>query len=251
MLLNGFINLDKPLNMSSARAVDAVKRLLPRGTKIGHAGTLDPLASGVLVLAVGKATKLIQHVQDAPKEYVFTATWGAERSTDDMEGEITITSDKRPTLAEIEAILPKFTGEIMQAPPAFSAIKIDGKRAYALARAGQAPEMKERMVRVDQLSVIPAEAGIYSRMDSHLRGSDETTFRVVCGKGTYIRSLARDMGRELGVYAYVSMLRRTRVGIFDENSAISLENLEKLVHKGDLGFLREPQAVLDDILASA
>ncbi len=237
--MHGFINLDKPLHMSSAQAVDQVKKQLRRITKdfkIGHAGTLDPLASGVLVLAVGEATKLVNYAQDAPKEYAFTATWGQERSTDDAEGEVVQTSDKRPTLAEIEAILPQFIGDIQQTPPAFSAIKMGGKRAYAMARAGEAPEMVARGVRVDSLAISS-------------QNPDAATFLCACGKGTYIRSLARDMGRVLGVYGYVSMLRRTKVGKFHENNAISLEKLEELVHKGDLGFIEPPQVVLDDILA--
>lgn len=256
--MHGWITLDKPLHMSSAFAVDKVKkqlRTIKKDFKIGHAGTLDPLASGVLVLAVGEATKLISYAQDAAKSYDFTATWGEERDTDDGEGTAVQTSDKRPTQAEIEAILPRFVGDIMQAPPAFSAIKMGGKRAYALARAGDAPEMKERQVRVFSLSRAESRdldpfAGDPSATLRFAQDKQQVTaFSVDCGKGTYIRSLARDMGRELGVYGYVSMLRRTKVGKFNENSAISLEKLEELVHKGDLGFIEPPQKVLDDILA--
>lgn len=244
--LNGFINLDKPLNMSSALAVDVVKRILnlkKLGIKIGHAGTLDPLATGVLVLAVGKATKRIQEVQDALKQYEFTVTWGEERNTDDGEGEVVATSDKRPTLADIEAILPEFTGDIMQTPPVYSAIKMGGKRAYDMARAGETVEMKARMVRV--LSLSRAEPRDLQQVEgdpsTSLRSAQDkfntTTFKVTCSKGTYIRSLAHDFGRKLGVYGYVSMLRRTAVGSFRANDAISLENLEELVHKGDLSFI--------------
>lgn len=241
MSLHGFIALDKPLGMSSAAAVNRVKHLLGKKTKIGHAGTLDPLASGVLVLALGEATKLVHYAQDAPKEYAFTTTWGQERSTDDAEGEVVATSDKRPTLAEIEAMLPQFIGDIQQAPPAFSAIKMGGKRAYAMARAGESPEMLARGVWVEQLIVNGGQG------DGEWLHS--STFLCGCGKGTYIRSLARDMGRVLGVYGYVSMLRRTKVGKFPLEDAISLEKLEELVHKDDLGFIRPPQSVLDDILA--
>ncbi len=238
--MHGWINLDKPLGMSSAFAVDRVKKILnlrKLGLKIGHGGTLDPLATGVLPLAVGEATKLIPYAMDAAKAYSFTVAWGAERNTDDMEGEVTKTSDKRPSVADIEAVLPQFTGEIMQVPPAFSAIKQAGVRAYEAARGGEEMTLEARTVRVDELSVQVADS------------ADETTFLCRCGKGTYIRSLARDMGRVLGVYGYVSMLRRVTVGKFIENSAISLEKLEDLVHKGDLGFINPPQTVLDDILA--
>ncbi|MDX2072983.1 MAG: tRNA pseudouridine(55) synthase TruB [Alphaproteobacteria bacterium] len=259
--MHGFINLNKPLGLSSAQAVERVKKILrsslraegeaiqpglprrsaPRNDiKIGHAGTLDPLASGVLVLALGEATKLVNYAQDAQKAYEFTATWGEARDTDDAEGAVVATSDKRPAQAEIEAILPQFTGEIMQAPPAFSAIKMGGKRAYAMARAGEAPEMQARPVRVDRLQV----TGDRGQKDSHA-----TSFFIECGKGTYIRSLARDMGQQLGVYGYVSMLRRVGVGKFGISDAISLDKLEEMVHKGDLGFLKPPQWVLDDILA--
>jgi tRNA pseudouridine55 synthase len=238
--MHGWINLDKPYGMSSAFAVDRAKkelRKITRDFKIGHGGTLDPLATGVLPLAVGEATKLIPFVMDAAKAYAFTVTWGEERNTDDMEGVVTQTSDSRPARSDIEAILPEFTGEIQQLPPAFSAIKVDGVRAYDAARAGEALELKPRTVRVDSLNI---------------QGSDnvnETTFLCHCGKGTYIRSLARDMGRRLGVYGYVSMLRRIKVGKCTENDAISLDKLEELVHKNDLGFLTPPQAMLDDILA--
>lgn len=233
--ISGWLVLDKPLNMSSAHAVDVVKRIM-RPMKIGHAGTLDPLATGILPLALGEATKLSQFGMDSSKAYSFEVTWGAERDSDDMEGEVTITSEKRPSQAEIEALLPQFVGLIQQAPPAYSAIKIDGKRAYAMARAGEAPEMKLREVRVDSLTIVHHDL-------------DRTVFHCECGKGTYIRSLGRDMGRVLGCYGHISMLRRTRVGNFSENDAISLEKLEEIVHKGDLGLLKPPQAMLDDILA--
>jgi len=238
--MHGWINLDKPLHMSSAHAVDRVKKQLrkvKKDFKIGHAGTLDPLASGVLVLAVGEATKLINYAMDSAKIYEFTATWGEERTTDDAEGEAVQTSDLRPTREAIEAILPAYQGEIMQAPPIFSAIKMEGRRAYDMARAGELPEMLPRPVRVDSLTIKAFD------------NAQETSFLCHSGKGLYIRSLARDMGRQLGVYGYVSMLRRTGVGKFRENNAISLEKIEEMVHKGDLGFIKPPQSVLDDILA--
>lgn len=238
--MHGWINLDKPYGMSSAFAVDKVKKLLrsiTRDFKIGHAGTLDPLATGILPLAVGEATKLVPYAMDAAKAYAFTVSWGEERDTDDREGALTRQSGRLPVRGDIEAILGSFTGDIEQVPPAFSAIKQGGVRAYDAARAGEAMELKPRMVRVDHLSIKAIDL------------PEETTFLCHCGKGTYIRSLARDMGRTLGVYGYVSMLRRVTVGKFSENNAISLEKLTEMVHTGDLGFLIPPQSVLDDILA--
>ncbi len=259
--LSGWLVLDKPLHMTSAHAVEKVKRIL-HPMKIGHAGTLDPLASGVLPLALGEATKLVSFGMDKAKTYAFEVTWGAERDSDDMEGVITVTSDKRPTEAEIQAILPQFTGLIQQAPPAYSAIKINGVRAYAMARAGLEPEMQLREVRVDSLSILShwersgesQGEGFLLQVSPHpslLPEGDgtRTMFLCQCGKGTYIRSLARDIGRALGCYGHVSALRRTKVGAFSETGAISLEKLEEIVHKGDLGFIKPPQAMLDDILA--
>ncbi len=258
--MHGFINIDKPFGISSAYAVDRVKKILSQQSsrkfpyKIGHAGTLDPLASGVLVLAVGEATKLVSYAMDAVKEYEFTASWGEERSTDDAEGEVTAISGKLPLLSDIEAVLEEFTGRIMQIPPAFSAIKINGRRAYELARSGQAPEMKERAVYIDSLSVIERHIDNNSEHQTehqteHQKEQTKTSFLVRCSKGTYIRSLARDIGRKIGVYGYVSMLRRVRVGKFTIADAILLENLEKIMHKGELGFLKPLQYALDDILA--
>ena len=282
-MINGWINLDKPIGMSSAGAVAKVKWLLknavrceasaqylmtpsqdpvlrlcrPQDLKIGHAGTLDPLATGILPLALGKATKKVSLMIDAGKSYEFTVTWGQERATDDAEGEITQLSENRPTLAEIQAILPQFIGEISQTPPNYSAIKLGGKRAYALARAGEVVEIKSRIVRVDGLLVASLRANkmsvaIQNNTDwiaSASPRNDTTSFLCHCGKGTYIRSLARDMGRILGCYGYISELRRIKVGKFDESSTISLEMLENMVHKGCLDFLQPVDFVLDDILA--
>lgn len=214
--ISGWLILDKPLGITSAQAVGRVKRLL-NPMKIGHGGTLDPLASGILPLALGEATKAFQFVASNIKTYRFTVQWGAERTTDDLEGEITQTSDKRPSQAEIEAALPKFRGEIMQAPPAFSAIKVDGARAYALARAGEEVLLPPRPVQVESLELLSADAA-------------SATFEMTCGKGTYVRSIARDLGREIGCFGHVTMLRRVRVGNFHENRSISLEKLEELVH---------------------
>jgi len=252
--LSGWIILDKPSGITSAYAVAKVKRLL-KPDKIGHAGTLDPLASGILPLALGEATKTVNYLMDASKSYAFTVNWGAETETDDLEGKVTQSSNKRPKKEEIEAILPQFTGNIEQTPPNYSAIKVDGKRAYDLARSGEEVELKARAVRVDSLSIIPAKAGMIETvvMDPHLRGdnepADKTTFICHCGKGTYIRSLARDIGRQLGCYGHVTMLRRLKVGKFTEICAISLEKLDEMVHKGDLGFLQPVTSALDDIPA--
>ena len=234
-ILNGWIILDKPTGISSAHAVAKVKRLL-RPAKIGHAGTLDPLASGVLPLALGEATKTVSYMMDAAKAYSFAVTWGQERATDDSEGEVLFESDKRPAEAEIIKTLPKFIGNISQTPPNYSAIKLDGKRAYDLARNGQDVEIKAREIRVDSLII-----------QEH--SLESTSFICYCGKGTYIRSLARDMGRVFGCYGYVSSLRRLQVGKFNETHAISLENLADMVHKGEVDFLQPVESALDDILA--
>ena len=246
--LHGWVLLDKPVGISSAKAVHKVKKLL-KPSKIGHAGTLDPLASGVLPLALGEATKLVSYAMDKPKGYVFEVTWGQERSTDDAEGEVTASSDERPTLEEIQAVLPQFIGDIQQVPPNYSAIKQAGERAYDRARGGEIFALPARQVRVCDLRVQGIGGG-GKYMDNPPHSPPPSTLLVCdCQKGTYIRSLARDIGRALGCYGYVSMLRRTKVGKFSEANAISLEDMEKMVHKGDLGFVKPPQYVLDDILA--
>ena len=241
--VHGWVILDKPYGMSSTQAVGKV-RFLFNAEKAGHGGTLDPLASGLLPIALGEATKTVSYAMDGRKIYRFTARWGEERTTDDLEGEVSATSDKRPSRDEIEPILPRFTGEIMQAPPAFSAIKVDGERAYDLARAGEAVELAERPIQIEALTLVD------------IPDPDHATFEVTCGKGTYIRSLARDMGRALGTAAHVSMLRRVAVGPFTEAHMISLENLEELGHKapgGDAkkGALLPIETVLDGIPALA
>lgn len=235
MALNGWIILDKPTGISSAHAVAKVKRLL-RPDKIGHAGTLDPLASGILPLALGEATKTVSYMMDAAKSYAFTVTWGQERTTDDSAGEILRESLKRPSKSEIDALLPQFIGKITQIPPDYSAIKLDGKRAYDLARGGQKVEIKPREIFVKSLEINDYRP-------------EKTSFTCHCGKGTYIRSLARDMGRLLGCYGYISSLRRLSTGKFNETHAISLENLADMVHKGGVDFLQPVESALDDILA--
>lgn len=232
--LHGWLNVDKPLGMTSTQVVGRVRRLL-NAQKIGHAGTLDPAASGILPLALGEATKTIPYAQDSHKTYRFTVTWGEERNTDDAEGETTQTSPNRPTCGEIEAALPRFVGEIEQVPPQFSAIKIDGKRAYALARKGEEVAIKPRNVHIYSLNLLQ---------------SDQNTaeFEVHCGKGTYVRAIARDLGRILGCFGYVSALRRTACGVFSEKSAISLDKLEKMVLSSEPdSFLLPVETVLDDI----
>lgn len=236
--------MDKPSGITSAHAVAKVKNLLissgcDKKIKIGHAGTLDPMASGILPLALGKATKTVQYMMDAEKSYEFTVTWGQERTTDDAEGEIAASSDKLPSKDKILYIIPQFTGDILQIPPNYSAVKLSGKRAYDLSRAGQNVEIKPRQVSVKSLEIKQTTDGKQLVTD----------FTCRCGKGTYIRSLARDMGRILGCYGYISLLRRTEVGKFSEKNAISLEILKNMVHKGESDFLYPVEFVLDDILA--
>jgi tRNA pseudouridine55 synthase len=241
--VHGWIALDKPYGMTSTQAVGKVRWLF-NAEKAGHGGTLDPLASGLLPIALGEATKTVPFAMDGRKVYRFTASWGEERSTDDLEGEVTRRSQMRPSVAEITAVLARFTGEILQAPPAYSAIRVAGERAYDLARAGEAPELAPRPVQIEALHLVEAA------------GPDAASFEVVCGKGTYIRSLARDMGRALGTAAHVSVLRRVAVGPFAETHMISLEKLEELSHKapgGDAitGALLPIETVLDGIPALA
>lgn len=236
-LQHGWLVLDKPLGLSSAQAVGRVKRLL-KIKKIGHAGTLDPLASGILPLAIGEATKTVSYAMDGMKGYRFTVRWGEETETDDAEGAVTQTSDRRPMREEILAILPEFIGDITQMPPAYSALKVNGKRAYALARAGEDVVLAARTVTIHTLEL------------TELLDEDHATFEVTCGKGTYVRALARDFGRKLSCLGHVSMLRRTQVGQFLEKDAISLDKLEELVHNPALSWgLLPVDVVLDDILA--
>jgi tRNA pseudouridine55 synthase len=239
--INGWIAFDKPYGMTSTQAVGKLRNMF-NAEKAGHGGTLDPLATGLLPIAFGEATKTVQWAMDGAKIYHFTAAWGAETNTDDLEGEITKRSDKRPNRAEIEAVLPQFTGTIMQAPPAYSAIKIAGERAYDLARAGEVVEMKEREVHVDSLKLVNV-------------AQNHAEFEITCGKGTYIRSLARDMGCKLGCLAHVSALRRLKVGGLQEAQMISLEKLEKMAIGGATealkGALLPLETVLDGIPALA
>ena len=217
--MNGWIILDKPVGLGSTQAVGAVKRVCREAglgkVKVGHGGTLDPLASGVLPIALGEATKLCGRMLDASKTYDFTIAFGTETAGLDAEGEVVATSDVRPTLADIEAVVPRFTGPIEQVPPAYSAIKIDGQRAYDLARKGEAVEMKARSVTIFSL-----------RGDERGEGPLESiTLTAHVSKGTYIRSLARDIARAVGSVGHVTMLRRTKAGPFTLEQAISLDKL--------------------------
>ncbi|MGQ2936240.1 MAG: tRNA pseudouridine(55) synthase TruB [Sphingopyxis sp.] len=237
--MNGWIILDKPVGLGSTQAVGAVKRVCREAglgkAKVGHGGTLDPLASGVLPIALGEATKLCGRMLDASKIYDFTVKFGTETDGLDAEGEVVATSDVRPTLAEIEAVLPRFTGPIEQVPPAYSAIKIDGQRAYDLARKGEAIEMKARAVTVHSLrhaGLDPASIAAtvewirdQVRGDERGEGLDEITLTAHVSKGTYIRSLARDIAHAVGTVGHVTMLRRTKAGPFDLEQAISLDKL--------------------------
>ncbi|MET1045951.1 MAG: tRNA pseudouridine(55) synthase TruB [Hyphomicrobium sp.] len=210
--VHGWLVLDKPINMTSTQAVGAVRRAF-NAQKAGHSGTLDPLATGILPIALGEATKTVSFAVDGEKAYRFTVRWGAETETDDTEGAVSKTSDKRPERSEIEALLPRFHGEIMQVPPAYSAIKVDGARAYDLARDGETVVLDPRPVVIESLALVdmPDDA--------------TSVFEARCGKGTYVRALARDMGRLMGCYGHVIALRRTEVGPFDEARAVSLEAL--------------------------
>lgn len=209
--VSGWVILDKPVGMGSTEAVSKVKWLFA-AEKAGHAGTLDPLASGMLPIALGEATKTVPYVQDGAKIYRFTVTWGEERATDDLEGVVTKTSAQRPSEAEIRALMPKYTGVIMQVPPQFSAIKIGGERAYDLAREGETVDIQPREVEIGRFDLIQ-------------RSDDAATFEIECGKGTYVRSLARDMGRDLGCWGHVSMLRRTEVDPFTSEDFSTLDAL--------------------------
>ncbi|MEH6663127.1 MAG: tRNA pseudouridine(55) synthase TruB, partial [Parasphingorhabdus sp.] len=260
---HGWIILDKPLELGSTQAVGAVKRnlreagLLGKGKnklKVGHGGTLDPLATGVLPIAIGEATKLCGRMLDATKIYEFTIGFGTETETLDVEGAVTDTSDHRPSLADIEAVLPQFIGPIEQIPPKYSALKIDGKRAYDLARAGVEVEMKLRGVTIYSLTIRHPE--LVSRSPEVLNQVQddeplaEITLTATVSKGTYIRSLARDIARALGTVGHVTMLRRTKAGPFTLKQAISLDKLNEIGKGADItDYLLPLEAGLDDIPA--
>ncbi len=234
--VDGWINLDKPLDLTSTQALAKVRWLL-NAQKAGHAGTLDPLATGVLPIALGEATKTIPFAQDRFKTYEFTASWGEARDTDDREGDVIETSDMRPTEAQILGALPAFIGEIEQTPPRFSAIKINGERAYDLARDGEEFEIQSREVYIESLELI--------EMRAH-----EADFVMTCGKGTYVRSLVRDLAKICGSVGHVSALRRIAVGPFTHENTISLEKLEEMGDNAARNSALLPlDFVLDDIPA--
>jgi tRNA pseudouridine55 synthase len=212
VIVNGWIALDKPTGLTSTQAVTRLKRLY-NAQKAGHAGTLDPLASGILPVAFGEATKTVPFVQDGEKTYHFTVRWGEETDTDDSQGRIINTSLSRPTQEKIESLLPDFLGAIKQIPPQFSAIKIAGERAYDLAREGEVVELAPRTVQIYSLKLLRASI-------------EEASFSMTCGKGAYVRAIARDLGRRLGCLGHVTALRRTRVGPFTEQAAFTLNEIE-------------------------
>ena len=255
-MLHGWIVLDKPLGMGSTTAVGAVKRLLREAgepkTRVGHGGTLDPLASGVLPIALGEATKLAGRMLGATKAYEFTIKFGEDTDTLDAEGAVVATSAVRPALEQVEAILARFTGPIEQVPPAYSALKIGGKAAYSRARAGETLEMKPRRVSVHSLrvSASPREPNDLTRRRGGAEEFDEVTLEAEVSKGTYIRSLARDIAHALGTVGHVSYLRRTRAGPFGLDRAVSLDFLVRYAKARQLTRAVLPlQAALDDIPA--
>jgi tRNA pseudouridine55 synthase len=229
--VSGWVVLDKPVGMGSTEAVSKVKWLF-QADKAGHAGTLDPLASGMLPIALGEATKTVPYVMDGAKVYRFTIAWGEERSTDDLEGQVTRTSGHRPAEPEIRALMPKYTGVIMQTPPQFSAIKVEGARAYDLAREGEAVDIPPREVEIGRFDLVSHEAG-------------RTVFEIECGKGTYVRSLARDMGRDLGSFGHIAELRRVEVEPFTVDDLVTVDELEAALGPEDSA---ERFAALDRLL---
>jgi tRNA pseudouridine55 synthase len=236
--VHGWVVLDKPSGITSTQAVAQVRRIF-NAQKAGHAGTLDPLATGILAIALGEATKTVPYVQDAAKIYRFTATWGESRDSDDAEGKVTGTSDARPTRAAIEAMLPRFTGALTQTPPAYSAIKVGGERAYDLARQGEEVTLEPRPVQVYEARLVEAQA-------------DQAVFEILCGKGTYVRSWVRDIAQALGTLGYVSQLRRTRIGGFLEKDAVGLETLTPFMHSpAAFAYLKPLSTALDGIPALA
>ncbi|MFP6749858.1 MAG: tRNA pseudouridine(55) synthase TruB [Alphaproteobacteria bacterium] len=237
--VHGWLVFDKPLGMTSTQAVAKVRHAFD-AAKAGHAGTLDPLATGILPIAMGEATKAVSAAMDGAKAYRFTIRWGEERDTDDAEGRVIGQSGDRPAADQIAASLARFTGEIEQVPPSFSAVKVAGARAYDLARAGAPPILAARLIRIDELRLVECP------------DPDHAVLEMICGKGAYVRGLARDLGRHLGCLGHVGELRRTRVGHFDEAMAISLDKLEDMRHKGALdGLLLPVEAALADIPALA
>ena len=247
--VNGWVVIDKPPGLTSTQVVGRVRRVFdPR--KVGHGGTLDPLATGLLPIAMGEATKTVPYVMDGAKSYRFTLRWGEETTTDDAEGEVVERRPGRPAPEQVRAALARFVGEIDQIPPTFSAIKVAGRRAYDMARAEESFELEPRRVRITRFVLIDAPGPAIAGAEH--AGPDFATFEVGCGKGSYMRALARDLGRALGTCAHVVALRRTAVGPFTEGHAISLESLEALGHSAaDSGAVLPLETALDDIPALA
>ena len=243
--ISGWVVLNMPYDMTSTQAVGKVRWLFS-AAKAGHAGTLDPLATGILPIALGEATKAVPQVQDGTKVYRFAIAWGSATTTDDTEGAVIATSDVRPDRAALEAVLPAFTGTILQRPPIFSALKIDGERAYDLARAGEVVELAPREIDVDAITLLE-------------HGSESSVLEVTCGKGTYVRSLARDIGEALGTRGHVSLLHRSAVGPFNDADALTIDQLEALtLEERDRllkpvwsGFVDLPEVRLDTLQATS
>ncbi len=242
--VHGWVVVDKPVGVTSTQVVGRIRRIFD-AEKAGHAGTLDPLASGILPIALGEATKTVPYAMDGEKTYRFTVRWGEARDTDDTEGQVTATSDARPEPDAIAAIIPRFIGEISQVPPAFSAIKVDGERAYDLARAGEAVQLAPRLIRIDDLQL------------AEIPDRDHATFDVQSGKGAYMRGLARDIAIALGTVGHIVALRRTRVGPFGLDDAVPLEHIDALAKQPGAeqsaldGILLPVETPLDDIPAVA
>ncbi|WP_173088709.1 tRNA pseudouridine(55) synthase TruB [Devosia sp. 1635] len=243
--VSGWVVLNKPFDMTSTQAVGKVRWLFS-AAKAGHAGTLDPLATGILPIALGEATKAVPQVQDGTKRYRFAIQWGTATTTDDAEGTVVAQSEHRPSEAELSAVLPRFTGELLQRPPIFSALKIDGERAYDLARAGEAVELAPRPVQIDTIELME-------------HGAERSVLEVTCGKGTYVRSLARDIAEALGTRGHVGMLHRAAVGPFTDADAITIEQLEAvelaardaMLLPVAVGLVELPELRLDALQANA
>ena len=236
--VHGWVILDKPIGMGSTQAVAAVRRIFD-AQKAGHAGTLDPMATGILAIALGEATKTVPFAMDADKTYRFTATWGEGRDSDDAEGAVTGTSDIRPTREAIEAMLPRFTGVLSQVPPAYSAVRVGGERAYDLAREGETVTLEPREIEVFEARLLNAVR-------------DSAEFEITCSKGTYVRAWVRDIALSLGTLGHVSALRRTRLGAWAEKDAVTLETLTPFMHSpAAFGYLKPLATALDGIPALA
>jgi len=236
--VHGWVILDKPLGMGSTQAVAKVRHLF-QAQKAGHAGTLDPMATGILAIALGEATKTVPYAMDSDKIYRFTAQWGESRDSDDAEGAVTGTTDARPTLEAIEAMLPRFTGTLSQVPPAYSAVRVEGVRAYDLARDGEQVTLEPRQVEVYEARLLN-------------RTQDAAEFEILCGKGTYVRSWVRDIALALGTLGHVTALRRTRLGPFEEKDAVALDTLTPFMHSpAAFAYLKPLSTALDGIPALA